>query len=88
MPDSVFWLLANSLYWVFWLNLMIGLTNVMPAVPLDGGYIFRDLIDWVLSKTGKTYSKEQKERIVGSVTIGIALFVLSLILWQLIGPAF
>lgn len=87
MPDSAFWLLANSLYWIFWLNLMIGLTNVMPAVPLDGGYIFRDLVDWVLSKTGKTYSKEKKEQIVGSITIGIALFVLALILWQLVGPA-
>ena len=88
MPDSVFWLLANSLYWIFWLNLMIGLTNVMPAVPLDGGYIFRDLVDWILSKTGKTYSKEQKDKIVSSVTIGIALLVLALILWQLVGPAF
>ncbi|OGS42441.1 MAG: hypothetical protein A3K67_02010, partial [Euryarchaeota archaeon RBG_16_62_10] len=42
MPDIAFWVLANSLYWVFWLNLMVGLTNVLPAVPLDGGYIFRD----------------------------------------------
>jgi membrane-associated protease RseP (regulator of RpoE activity) len=88
MPDSVFWLLTNSFYWIFWLNLMVGLTNVLPAVPLDGGYLFRDGLDYLLDKTGRTYSKDQKDRLVGSITIGIALLVLSLIVWQLVGPAF
>src|SRR5436309_5274579 len=37
-----FWVLANVVYWIFWLNLMLGMTNALPAVPLDGGYIFRD----------------------------------------------
>ncbi len=87
MPDSVFWLLANSLYWIFWLNLMVGLTNVLPAVPLDGGYLFRDLVDYLLSKTGKAYTPEQRDRIVGSLTLFLAFVVLGLILWQLIGPA-
>jgi membrane-associated protease RseP (regulator of RpoE activity) len=87
MPDSAFWLVTNSLYWVFWLNLMIGLTNVLPAVPLDGGYIFRDAIDFLLSKTGKTYTKEQKDRVVGSIVLGFALLVLALIVWQIVGPA-
>jgi membrane-associated protease RseP (regulator of RpoE activity) len=87
MPDSAFWLLTNSLYWIFWLNLMVGLTNVLPAVPLDGGYIFRDALDYLLEKTGRTYSKERKDQIVSGVTLTIALFVLSLIVWQLVGPA-
>jgi len=87
MPDSAFWIVTNSLYWIFWLNLMIGLTNVLPAVPLDGGYIFRDAIDFLLSKTGRTYTKEQKDRLVGSIAIAFALLVLALIVWQLVGPA-
>jgi membrane-associated protease RseP (regulator of RpoE activity) len=87
MPDSSFWIVTNSLYWIFWLNLMIGLTNVLPAVPLDGGYIFRDAIDYVLSKTGRTYTKEQKDKVVGSIVLAFALLVLSLIVWQIVGPA-
>src|SRR5712691_6764553 len=35
IPAPVFWLLANALYWLFWLNLMLGATNALPAVPLD-----------------------------------------------------
>ena len=87
MPDGAFWILANSLYWIFWLNLMVGLTNVLPAVPLDGGYLFRDFMDYLLSKTGRTYTKEQRDRVVGNVVLALALVVLGLILWQLVGPA-
>ncbi|MFW5928086.1 MAG: site-2 protease family protein [Thermoplasmatota archaeon] len=37
MPNNAFWIVANSIYWVFWLNLMVGLFNSLPAIPLDGG---------------------------------------------------
>ena len=88
MPDSAFWMLTNAVYWIFWLNLMLGLTNVLPAVPLDGGYIFRDGMDYLLTKVNRHSTKEDRERLVGSLTMALALLVLSLILWQLIGPRF
>jgi membrane-associated protease RseP (regulator of RpoE activity) len=87
MPDGVFWILTNSLYWIFWLNLMIGLTNVLPAVPLDGGYLFRDGFDYIVSKVRSGYTKEQREKVVGTITLAFAFMVLFLILWQLVGPA-
>lgn len=87
MPDSAFWILANSLYWIFWLNLMIGLTNVLPAVPLDGGYLFRDMFDYVVSRVRPACAKDQREKVVGTITLAFALLVLFLILWQLVGPA-
>lgn len=59
----------------------------LPAVPLDGGYIFRDFIDYLLSKTGKTYTKEQRDGIVGAVVLAFALLVLGLIAWQIVGPS-
>jgi membrane-associated protease RseP (regulator of RpoE activity) len=86
MPDSAFWMLTNAVYWIFWLNLMLGLTNVLPAVPLDGGYLFRDGMDFLLTKVKRRSTKEERERIVGSITMALALLVLSLILWQLVGP--
>jgi membrane-associated protease RseP (regulator of RpoE activity) len=88
MPDEVFWILTNSVYWIFWLNLMLGLTNVLPAVPLDGGYLFRDGIDYALSRASKDSTKEQREKVTGRLTLALALLVLFLIMWQLIGPRF
>jgi len=34
---SAFWVLVNSLYWIFWINIMVGMTNVLPAVPWTAG---------------------------------------------------
>ncbi len=86
MPDGAFWMLTNAIYWIFWLNLMLGLTNVLPAVPLDGGYLFRDGMDYLLTKVRRNSTKEERDRIVGSLTLSLALLVLFLILWMLIGP--
>jgi membrane-associated protease RseP (regulator of RpoE activity) len=40
---------ANALYWLFWLNLMLGTFNALPAGPLDGGQMFRTTLkDWLM----------------------------------------
>lgn len=36
-----FWITANSLYWLFWLNIVLGTFNALPLGPLDGGHMFR-----------------------------------------------
>jgi len=86
IPVDIFWIVANSFYWIFWINLMVGLTNVLPAVPLDGGYLFRDGIDTIVRKIRRNSSQEDIERYVGSITLALAMVVLFLIIWQLIGP--
>jgi membrane-associated protease RseP (regulator of RpoE activity) len=84
LPANVFWVLANIFYWVFWINLMLGLTNALPAVPLDGGYIFKDGADSFLHR----FIRDEKKRVkrVDMLCYTVALFILFLILWQIIGP--
>jgi membrane-associated protease RseP (regulator of RpoE activity) len=84
LPVNVFWILANIFYWVFWINLMLGLTNALPAVPLDGGYIFKDGADSFLHR----FIRDEKKRVkrVDMLCYTVALFILFLILWQIIGP--
>ena len=86
LPTDAFWVLANVIYWIFWLNLMLGLTNVLPAVPLDGGYIFRDGLETVMERTNPDMAAEKREAYVRKVSYAIALLILALILWQIIGP--
>ena len=86
IPDSAFWILANAFYWIFWLNLMVGLTNALPAVPLDGGFIFADGVTGMLGKIRSSMTAERKEEIVDRLVSILAITVLFLIVWQIVGP--
>ncbi len=86
LPAPLFWLITNSLYWLFWLNAMLGATNALPAVPLDGGYIFKDGMDRLLTRFRRGIKAEERDRIARQVSDQFALHILALILWQMIGP--
>jgi membrane-associated protease RseP (regulator of RpoE activity) len=86
LPAPLFWLFTNSLYWLFWLNAMLGATNALPAVPLDGGYIFKDGMDRLLTRFRRGIKAEDRDRIARQVSYLFALLILALIVWQMIGP--
>jgi membrane-associated protease RseP (regulator of RpoE activity) len=86
IPSPLFWIIVNALYWLFWLNLMLGATNALPAVPLDGGYVFKDGIESIVSRLRKGITVEARDRIVRGLSYTFAFLILSLVLWQLIGP--
>ncbi len=86
LPTDIFWMIANSLYWIFWINLMVGMTNALPAVPLDGGFLFRDWLDSIVAKVKNKSDQATRDQYVNSITWAFALLVLFLIVWQLIGP--
>jgi len=86
IPAPVFYGIANTLYWLFWLNLMLGATNALPAVPLDGGFVFKDGVEALLSRFRRGLPAEKRDRVVRSVSYAFALLILALILWQIIGP--
>ncbi|MCJ2531216.1 MAG: site-2 protease family protein [Candidatus Thermoplasmatota archaeon] len=85
-PTTAFFVLANTIYWLFWINLMLGMTNALPAVPLDGGYLFRDWVEAGLKRIRRGMKAEAAARIARNLSYVVALFILALILWQLIGP--
>jgi membrane-associated protease RseP (regulator of RpoE activity) len=88
LPEPFFWLLANTIYWLFWINLMLGMTNALPAVPLDGGYLFKDLFDGFLKRVKANMGLEARERVTRNLSYILALFILALVVWQIIGPRY
>lgn len=50
--------LADVCYWIYALNLMVGLFNLLPMKPLDGGHIFEELLRYKVPEniTGKIVS--------------------------------
>jgi membrane-associated protease RseP (regulator of RpoE activity) len=85
LPAPLFWFLANLLYYCFWLNLLVGVFNALPAVPLDGGYPYRDAWDTILAKLG-VFNKENREETVGRITVYTALMILLLLTWTITVP--
>ncbi len=84
LPTSSFWTISNLLYWIFWLNLMVGLFNALPAGPLDGGHIFKDAIRGFIDLFD--LNEVNKERITSGVTYTLGLAILFMLIWQLVGP--
>ncbi|AIF70364.1 hypothetical protein PAP_09950 [Palaeococcus pacificus DY20341] len=66
--DSVVLPLAFSLYWIYLLNWGIGLMNLFPLIPLDGGRMLDDLL--------KEYLPEKVAKPISYAFIGIGLFLL------------
>jgi len=80
LPSPLFWIIINAIYWIFWLNLAVSLFNVLPMVPLDGGFLFNDGVRAVIIRLKKGIKEETKEKIVKNVSLAISLMILGLIL--------
>jgi len=84
LPAPVFWGSINLLYWIFWLNLMVGLFNVIPMLPLDGGYLFNDYIRLVIKKVKREMNEEKTEKIVGNISLVVSLIILFMVIFPFI----
>ena len=88
LPDGVFWGFINALYWIFWLNLAVGLFNVLPMIPLDGGFLFNDAIGSIVKKLKKGISDEDRDKTVGRISIVISLIILALVVFPFFAKYF
>ncbi|MBE0516683.1 MAG: site-2 protease family protein [Methanophagales archaeon] len=79
---GIFWI-ADVLFWVGWINFYVGLFNCLPAVPLDGGYVFKEMLNPVLRGIKE---EKRKEKIVKAIVSLIAMVIFSSIMFMLIGP--
>jgi len=86
LPLSYFWFGVNLFYWLFWMNLMLSLTNALPAVPLDGSYVYKDGVSYLLEKLFKKIDAIEVDKISNNILVITSFLVFFLIIWQLIGP--
>lgn len=80
---GVFWL-ANALLWIGWLNFYVGLFNCLPAVPLDGGHVFRDYMNAFIFRI--TGNEEKAERLSILIAATFAMLILISFLFMIFGP--
>jgi membrane-associated protease RseP (regulator of RpoE activity) len=80
---GIFWI-ANTLLWVGWLNFYVGLFNCLPAVPLDGGHVFKDYTYSLMYRL--TRNEKMAEKISNSVTASFSMLILFSFLFMMFGP--
>ncbi len=83
---GAFWVGANVLYWLAWMNLLLGLSNALPLVPLDGGLLFRDFAASFASRLRRGWSEARLETFAGRAVAASSILVLVLLAWQFIVP--
>ena len=97
VPVNVYWTAMNLAYWIFWVNLMVGLTNALPALPMDGGYLLKDSLRALAHRRGlrltgldraigrHPMTDEHVDMIVIASTVFILGLATYLVLWQVVG---
>jgi membrane-associated protease RseP (regulator of RpoE activity) len=80
---GIFWA-ADVLFWIGWINFYVGLFNCLPAIPLDGGYVFKELLNPVLRLGIK--EEKRKEQVARAISSLIAIFIFAAIVFMLAGP--
>lgn len=83
---DVFWILFNLAFWIFWLNLMVGLTNILPLGILDGGHIFRDGVGGVVARLRPGMDPERQDRITKGASRAMSWIIGIAFLLQIFGP--
>jgi membrane-associated protease RseP (regulator of RpoE activity) len=86
VDTNTFWIAANILYWLAWLNLLLGLSNTLPLFPLDGGLLFRDFAASVAARLKRGWSAARLDAFAGRAVTVSSLLVLLLLLWQFVVP--
>ena len=68
--------LASIFYWLGWINISLGLFNLLPGFPLDGGRVLRSIV-W-----GFTHNMDRSTRIAARVGQGVALLFILFGIYQ------
>ena len=86
MDPGSFWILANILYWLAWMNLLLGMSNALPLFPLDGGLLFRDFSASIALAPAPRLGRGPPRPVRRAGRSPLLVVVLALLVWQFIGP--
>lgn len=76
---DITWVIVKLLYWIFWLDILLAISNALPAYPFDGGFLFEGGINWMLEKLG-IKDAERRKRMSGNISSSVSTVTLMMFL--------
>jgi membrane-associated protease RseP (regulator of RpoE activity) len=86
LGTSDLWIAVNLMYWLAWMNLLLGLSNSLPLIPFDGGLLFRDLAASVTTRLRRGWDTARVDRTATLAAYASSVTVVLLLVWLLFGP--
>jgi membrane-associated protease RseP (regulator of RpoE activity) len=80
---GIFWI-ANVLLWIGWLNFYVGLFNCLPAIPLDGGHVFRDYTYSLIYRFTK--NEDVSTKVSNSIAASFSMLIMFSFIFMIFGP--
>lgn len=80
----VFWGLVNTIYWFYWVNILLAVTNALPVLIFDGNQFFKDTL--LIAGRRKRLSFLGDERVLGRIMGALNIIIIFLFLWVIIIP--
>ena len=81
---SIFWPLANMLYWFFWVNILLAITNALPLAIFDGAQFFRDTL--IINSKHESLKFLRNEKTLAKILSLATTFVFTMIMIEIIVP--
>ena len=72
---ELLWISMKTLYWIFWLDILLAISNALPAYPFDGGFLFEGGINWLLERFG-IKDDERRKKLSESASSAVSTVVL------------
>jgi membrane-associated protease RseP (regulator of RpoE activity) len=78
---DITWIVVKMLFWIFWLDILLAISNALPAYPFDGGFLFEGGVNWLLEVFGV---KEEERRKKMSESISRSISTVTLLMFALV----
>jgi len=81
-------MLFDFLFWLMWINFLLGFANLIPIIPFDGGHIVKDTSHSLLSRVLRGENPMKIEMLANKFSYYTTIAVLSIVVIPLIIPLF
>ncbi len=78
--------LFDFLFWLVWINFLLGFANLIPMIPFDGGHMFRDATHSVLTRLRSKWHPMEVELLANRVSSMSSIFILLILLVPVVIP--